>query len=210
MSKMNAKPSGPKSTIPKPPPLPGKSKTQLANSKLNKAETAGGHSRSRHVGMSDQQLKNRNIPVATSFKTAHDQNKTVAKVLGTSQMKNLATQAKGANQHQAMTISGSAGRTAPIARVAQNGQTFNAKVTETTLVLKKGSGKILTTYPSKFDPLPKPASGPNLKPPTINKKVTSIATGASQLRSVPKPVDKGPNLGDQKRFRGVTKNAKKK
>lgn len=208
MSKMNT----PKNNIPKPPKapaMPGPSQTQKAGAKLNQDEGGGRHSRSRHVGMTDKQLKDRNITTATSFKSKHDQNKTVGKVMGTNQMTNLSNQAKNSTKHKSMTISGGTGRTAPIARVAQGGQTFNAKVTETTMVMQKGTGKILTTYPSKFTPLPKPAPGPSLKPTSMNKGVTSIATGASQLRSVPKPVAKGPDLGNQKRFKGVTKNVKK-
>jgi hypothetical protein len=214
MSKMNAKPTGtkpgakPVSKVPTAPPMPGPSKTQQANSKLNTEEGGGRHSRSRHVGMSDTNLKGRNITTATSFKTAHDQNKAVAKALGTRAMTNASNQAKTGTKHKDITVSGGTGRTAPIARVAQGGQTFNAKVTETKVVMQKGTGKILTTYPSKFVALPKPAPGPSIKPATVNKGVTSIATGASQLKSVPKPVNKGPDLGNQKRFTGVTKNAK--
>jgi hypothetical protein len=214
MSKMNtnAKPFTPKGTTtpkpPKAPPLPGPSSIQKANTKLNTDEGGGRHSRSRHVGMSDTNLKNRNINTATSFKTAHDQNKAAAKGLDTPQANTAKQQAINSGKNKAITISGVSGRTNSIARVAKGGQTFNAKVTETTMVMQKNTGKVLTTYPSKFVPLPKPASGPNIKPTSVNKSVTSIATGKENLRSVPKPVDKGPDLGNQKRFKGVTKNAK--
>ena len=213
MSKMNANaksftPKG--NTPPKPPkapPMPGPSKTQQANTKLNADEGGGRHSREKHVGKSDTFLKNRGITTATSFQTAHDQNKVVGKVLGTNQINNLSNQAKNASKHKDMKITGGLGRTAPIARVAQGGQTFNAKVTETTMVMQKGTGKVLTTYPSKFTPLPKPATGPSLKP-TTKANVKDIATGAQGLRKVGAPAPKPIDHGNRKQFKSITKNAK--
>jgi hypothetical protein len=167
--------------------MPGQTKTQKANTILNTAETQGGHSRAKHVGKSDAFLKGRNITTATSFKSAHDQNKVVGSLVGGNAAPNASNKAIATGKNQAIKVTGNAGRTAPIARVAQGGQTFNAKVTETTTVMKGGTGKVLTSYPSKFTPLPKPSPGPNLKP-TSKVSVTDVANAASKLRKVPTPV----------------------
>lgn len=177
----------PKPKIPQAPKMPGPSPTQKANLTLNAHENVGGHSRSKHVGKSDAFLKGRNIPTATGFKTAHDQNKVAGKALGGPHANTASNKAITTGKHQSIKVQGGLGRTAPIARVAQGGQTFNAKVTETTMVMKGGTGKVLTTYPSKFTALPKPASGPNLKP-TSKVNVKDIATGAANLRKVGAPV----------------------
>lgn len=193
MSKLNpgSKPFVPgaskPSPIPKAPPMPGPTRTQKANTILNTAEAQGGHSRSKHVGKSDAFLKGRNIATATSFKSAHDQNKVVGSLLGGAAAPNASNKAIATGKNQAIKVTGNTGRTAPIARVAQGGQTFNAKVTETTTVMKGGTGKVLTTYPSKFTALPKPAAGPSLKP-TSKVSVGDVSSAASKLRKVPAPV----------------------
>ncbi|HYE62304.1 MAG TPA: hypothetical protein VD997_09930 [Phycisphaerales bacterium] len=203
MSKMNTKQTGPKNTkpapkptpkpapknvIPKAPPKPQPSPIQKANTKLNQDEGSG-HSRSRHVGMTDKKLVDRKIDTATSFKTKHDQNKVAASGLGTKAANNAVKKAISTGQNQAITVKGSTGRTASITRVVtSDGQKFNAKVTESKMVMQGGTGKVLTTYATKGTMLPKPAPGPNLKPSTPNKNVKDIASGAGSLRKVPAPV----------------------
>jgi len=207
MSKMNS----PKSTIPKPPTGGGPKPSVFAkaNTKLNSDEGGGRHSRAKHVGMTDKKLVDRKIDTATSFKTPHDQNKVAAKALGTTAVNKATTKAINSGKNQAVTVTGSQGRTASISRVVtKDGQKFNAKVTESKMVMQGGTGKVLTTYATKGVMLPKPSAGPVIKPATPNKNVKDIATGKAALRTVPKPVAKGPDLGNQKRFKGVTKNAK--
>lgn len=199
--------------------------TQNASAFLNKSDTQGAHNRSQHVGMSHQGLKNRITSgqasggTATSFLTKHDQNKSAASVLSTKASQTTKTQVGQGPMHNKKAVNAPFNanaigvRTAPIVKVAQkqaNGtiKTFNAKVTETRMVMKKGPGgvKSQTTFATGLTPLPKPAPGPSLKP-TTKANVTSIATGASGLRKVGAPKDKPLSLGDQKRFKGVTKNA---
>ncbi len=177
---------------------------------LDQAEgIKGAHSRSEHVGKTGQQLAARNKPMATSFLTKHDQNKAVAQ-MGT----------RGAvtpKDAKASIVTGNVGRTASIAKVTEKvgnkTVTYNAKVTQTTVV-KQNNGRIHTAYPSKVTALPKPAPGPSLKP-TTKANVTSIQTGATQLRPVGAPAPKGPSMardngrGNQTKFGNVTANIKK-
>jgi hypothetical protein len=171
----------------------------------------GAHSRSEHVGKTASQLQARNKAQATTFLSKHDQNKAVA---------NMNTPGAVTRKDPgALLVQGKMGRTAAIGRVTQknpNGTftTFNAKITETTVAHQK-NGTVHSAYPSGGIPLPKPAPGPSLKP-TTKANVTSIATGASQLRKVPAPVAKGPSLakdkmlGNQTNFSKVTANVPKK
>jgi hypothetical protein len=208
MSKLTAKPNAiPKA--PKPPTSLNSSVGQKIKATGQLLDTAegkkGAHSRSEHVGKTGAQLTARNKSTATTFLTKGDQNKAVAQ--------RLTPGATVAKDSKATLVKGALGRTASIARVSEKvpgkpNNVYNAKVTETTVV-KQNSGRIHTAYPSKMTPLPKPSPGPSLKP-TTKVNVTSIATGASQLRKVPAPVTKGPNLTNdngtvQKRFGGVTK-----
>lgn len=220
------------SKIPKAPPLPGPKTgvtAQTGKGFLNASDNKGAHNRSQHVGLSGQQLKNRitsgevTTGTATSFLTKHDQNKAAASVMNTQKAVNTRNQVAsgGVNNKKAtdanFNASAIGARTSPIMKVAQKQpdgsvKTFNAKVTNTKMVLKKatdGTVKAQTTYGTKVGmvPLPQPSPGPSLKP-TTKANVTSIADGKAGLRKVGAPAEKGPNLGDQKRFRGVTKNAK--
>jgi hypothetical protein len=215
------------SRIPRAPQRPSSApnKTGAASNFLNRSDTQGAHNRSQHVGMSHQGLKNRITTgqasggTATSFMSKHDQNKAAASVLGTSQANTTRSQVAGGKMHGKKAVNAPfnapaiGARTAPIVKVAQKQtdgsiKTFNAKVTDTRMVMKKGPGGVRsqTTFATGLTPLPKPSPGPSLKP-TTKANVQNIATGASGLRKVGAPAPKGPSLGDQKRFRGVTKNA---
>lgn len=199
--------------------------TQNASAFLNKSDTQGAHNRSQHVGMSHQGLKNRVTSgqasggTATSFLSKHDQNKAAASVLKTKAATTTKTQVGQGAMHNKKAVNAPfnanaiGARTSPIVKVAQrqpNGkiETFNAKVTDTRMVMKKGPGgvKSQTTFATGLQKLEKPAPGPSLKP-TTKANVNSIATGASGLRKVGAPAPKPLALGDQKRFKGVTKNA---
>lgn len=205
---------------PRAPRQPAPSKIQAANTKLNASDAAGAHNRSMHAGMSGAGLTARNKPTATTYLTKHDQNKAAASMMNSKAFTtaNNAASRGPRNNNKAFTggIDNKAigARTATIARVAQkqaDGTTkvFNAKVTQNTMVVKKGAAgnRVQTTYPSGFTPLPKPAAGPSLKP-TTKANVNSIAGGAAGLRKVPAPAARPLDLGNQKRFKGMTKNAK--
>jgi len=170
------------------------SKTAQANNILNASEGGGRHSRANHVAKSDTFLKNRNITTATSFQTAHDQNKTVAKAIGTAQANQNLNLAKNSTKHKEMTISGNVGRTPPPSPASPRaGQTFNAKVTEPRWSCRRAPARSSPPYPSKFVALPKPAPGPSLKP-TTKANVQNIATRRqrpAQSRS-PGPQAVGP------------------
>jgi hypothetical protein len=210
MSKMTAKPNA----IPKAPKAPtsmlSPSGQKIANTgaKLDRDEgVRGAHSRSEHVGKTGAQLTGRGKQTATTFLSKTDQNKAVAQ-------RTTPGASKPGDKPNVKIVTGQLGKTASIAKVSQKvpgkpNNVFNAKVTETTVVTQKRDGQtIQTSYPSKMTPLPKPAPGPSLKP-TAKANVTSIATGASQLRKVPAPVTKGPSLardngkGVQKKFGGI-------
>jgi hypothetical protein len=211
MSKMTAKPNA----IPKAPKAPtsmlSPSGQKIANTgaKLDRDEgVRGAHSRSEHVGKTGAQLTGRGKQTATTFLSKTDQNKAVAQRLTPGAVKPVP------GQPQTKIVKGVMGKTASIARVSEKvpgkpNKVYNAKVTETTVVTQRRDGQtIQTSYPSKMTALPKPAPGPSLKP-TTKANVTSIASGASQLRKVPAPVTKGPSLardngkGVQKNFGGV-------
>jgi hypothetical protein len=210
MSKMN-----PKVTIPKAPKPPSNTtptvgqKIKATGTKLDNDEgVRGAHSRSEHVGKTGAQLTSRGKQTASTFLTKTDQNKAVAQ-------RTTPGASKTGDKPNVKIVTGQVGKTASIARVSEKvpgkpNNVYNAKVVETTVVTQKKDGTtIQTSYPSKTVPLPKPAPGPSLKP-TTKANVTSIATGASQLRKVGAPAAKGPNLTNdngtvQKRFGNITK-----
>ncbi len=196
-----------------------------AGAYIDKSDTQGAHNRSQHVGMSHQGLKNRITTgqakggTATSFLSKHDQNKAAASVLNTKAAQTTKSQVGRGAMHNKQAVNANfnanaiGARTAPIVKVAQkqaNGSitTFNAKVTQTRMVVKKGPDGVRSqsTFATGLTPLQKPAPGPSLKP-TTKANVTGIANGATGLRKVGAPAAKPLALGDQKRFKGVTKNA---
>jgi len=219
----------PMAKIPPAPPLPGpnnKVTAKTGNAFLNTSDTQGAHNRSQHVGMSHQGLKNRITSgevkggTATSFLNKHDQNKAAASVMNTKGAVTTRNQVASGNNNNKLPANAPfnakaiGARTAPIVKVAQklpNGKidTFNAKVTDTRMILKKGPGGVRSqsTFATGLQRLPAPAPGPSLKP-TTKANVTSIANGAAGLRSVAKPAARPLDLAGQKQFRNLTKNAK--
>lgn len=229
MSKMNKPGTNPvKGSTSKPPkapprPTPSNSPTnKSAGEFLDKSDQQGAHNRSKHVGQTAQQLKGRNIPTATTFLGKSDQNMAARSTMSSpsfSQTKGQVAVGKN-NNKKAITVPQSGGRLSPIAKVAVKdpvtGKTdvFNAKVTSTTTVLKKGPQGVRTqtSYPVTGTVLPKPLPGGQV--PTSKVTIGAIGPGAQgQLRKVGAPAPKGPNLatdsglGTQKRFAGMTKNA---
>lgn len=209
------------SKIPKPPKMPGVSGNKNASNFLNKSDVQGGHNRSQHVGKTGAQLVGRNLPTATSFLSKSDQNMATRSVLASPQTTQTSKQVGkgGMNNKQAVTVPTSGGRLKPIAKVAvknKDGTTsvFNAKVTSTTMVMKKGPQGVRaqTTFPETGTVLPKPLPGG--KVPANKVSINKVGPGAQgQLRKVGAPADKPLNLmnndgNTQKRFKGVTKNAK--
>lgn len=227
MSKMN-KP-GPSGVvkgggIPKAPPMP-KPSTSTTNSSargfLNKSDTQGGHN-SLHVGQTANQLTARNKSTATSFLGKADQNMAARSTMNSTGAQNTRNQVANGkmNNKQAVTVPQSGGRLSPIAKVAikdpKTGKTdtFNAKVTSSTMVLKKGPQGVRaqTTFAETGTRLPKPLPGGQV--PNSKVAIGAIGPGAQgQLRKVGAPAPKGPNLatdhgvGTQKKFAGMTKNA---
>jgi hypothetical protein len=223
MSKMGGNKNGgnlPGNKIPKAPPMPPTSGNKVASNFLNKSDVQGGHNRSMHVGKTGNQLIGRNLPTATSFLSKADQNLGAKSVINSPQGNNTFNKvAQGKMNNKQAVTAPNTGRLKPIVKVAvqnPNGTTsvFNAKASETTMVLKKGPQGVRaqTTFAEKGTILPKPLPGG--KVPANKVSINQVGPGAQgQLRKVGLPADKPLNLTNndgntQKRFKGVTKNAK--
>jgi len=175
---------------------------RAAHSILERSEVEGGHARAEHDGNDHSYLDGRGKPVATSFMSTYDQDKSFrtfmdngggASYLGTKKKKAHKVK-KGVNKGKMMASDihdGDAGqgqyRTAPLARVSERQadgsyEHFNAKVKGGFAKFTKENGKTRaqTFFPNDYEKLERPLPGGQV--PTTSVQGDSIDDVKKKLR----------------------------